>query len=61
MERLDKKCLKFQAYESRSEGGSIYRKDWQSSQNPYDKEKVQLGIKKTTVGTGKGALVSMDK
>ena len=31
MERLDKKCMKFQAYEPRSEGGSIYRKDWQAT------------------------------
>ena len=31
MERLEKKCMKFQAYEPRSEGGSIYRKDWQAT------------------------------
>ena len=62
MNRLDKSTMAFTGYEHRSKIRGIYREDDQIlNKDPYDLEKVDRGKKKTTKGTGKAALVAMDK
>lgn len=61
MERLDKKCLPFDAYEKRNKVGSIYREDYDKRKDPYDLEKVFKGKIATTKNSGKSNLVALDK
>lgn len=61
LERLDKKCMAFDKYVDRTHAKSIYKRDWQASQEPYDIKKVDNGKIKTTKGTGKKAQYSLKK
>ena len=60
MTRLDKSCLKFEGYDSRSFTKSIYNRG-QSSHPAYDSTKIINGVKRTTKGTGKSQHVNMKK
>lgn len=61
MERLGRKTMKFDNYSGRSMDQSIYQKDWQASQNPYDFGKVEKGMIKTTKGSEKSNLLDLNK
>ena len=61
MQRLDAKCLNFGKYDKRTYTGSIYKRDIIIPNDPYDFNKVDSAQKKTTKGTGRSALLSMDK
>ena len=60
MPRLDKKCLKFEGYDSRSNSRSIYHRG-HTAQPTYDSAKIINGVNKTTKGTGKTHNVNMKK
>ena len=61
MQRLDAKCMNFSAYDKRTYAGSIYNRDGAVPLDPYDFDKLDSAQKKTTKGTGKSALLAMEK
>jgi hypothetical protein len=61
MERLDKKCISFDKYNNRCLVGSIYERNYDVVQDPYDLGKVDTGKIKTTKGTEKKPFVDMKK
>lgn len=61
LERLDKQCLPFNKYAERTHARSIYHRDWQATQDPYDMQRVDLGKLKTTKGSEKKAQYSLSK
>ena len=62
MQNLDNGIMKFQDYNSRSTGKSIYTCDHACPIDPlYDANKIRKGIVQTTRGTGKRAFVDLKK
>lgn len=62
MSRLNKNCLEFNKYDTRSHNRSIYNIDNSCQVDPlYDSSKLQAGIKNTTKGTGKSCHINLDK